>query len=277
MNSNILFSCEKQKSHVAEQVVSEHVLTFVLSGNVEFRFNSEFVTVAPENMIIIRRNKFVKATKIPESPDIPCRSINIFLTQETIRGYVVQNNVEKQKKYDGEGYIHLNRNLFLKAYFDSMLPYLNRPDRLTGKMAQLKTAEAIELLLSANNRMEQFLFDLSEPYKIDLEKFIGANFMFNISLSEFARLSGRSLSTFKRDFKTLYNDTPEKWLRERRLDEAKQLITEKGLKPSDVYFQVGFENFSHFSAAYKQKFGQNASHNNFHYGYIVSASSRYVR
>jgi AraC-like DNA-binding protein len=67
-------------------------------------------------------------------------------------------------------------------------------------MAQLKTAEAIEQLLNSNPEKESFLFNLSELHKIDLEKFINNNFMFNIPISEFARLTGRSLSTFKRGF-----------------------------------------------------------------------------
>jgi AraC-like DNA-binding protein len=126
-------------------------------------------------------------------------------------------------------------------------------------MAAIKTTEAIEILLQSCPVMKQFLFDFAEPHKIDLEKFINQNFSFNIPIAEFARLTGRSLSTFKRDFKKTFNDTPEKWLHNRRLDEAKYLLTEKQLKPAEVYYSVGFENFSHFSDAFKQKFGVNAS------------------
>jgi AraC-like DNA-binding protein len=254
----ILFSCEKQKSHVAEQVVPEHVLLYVVSGNVEFQTEDEHLVAEPGNIIFIRRNRLMKATKIPD-PDAPCKTVNIFLTQEIIRTYALQNSIGAQERYAGKPLIFLSRNKFLKGYFDSLVPYLNHPAGLSSKMAKLKTDEAIELLLTAHHGMESFLFDLSEPHRIDLEKFISANFMFNIPLSEFARLTGRSLSTFKRDFRKIYNDTPEKWLRERRLNEARRLITREGKKPSEVYYQVGFENFSHFSAAYKQLFGHNAS------------------
>jgi len=33
------------------------------------------------------------------------------------------------------------------------------------------------------------------------------------------------------------------------------LIKEKGSKPSDVYLEVGFEDLSHFSYAFKNAFG----------------------
>jgi AraC-like DNA-binding protein len=255
---NILFSCEKQKSHVAEQVVPEHVLVCVVEGNVEFQIENEYLVAEPGNIILIRRNRLAKVTKIPD-PDLSCKTVDIFLTQEILRTYALQNNIGVQERYTGKPLICLNKNIFLKTCFDSLIPYLHHPDKFSSKMAKLKTDETLELLLDAHDSMESFLFDLSEPHRIDLDKFISANFMFNIPISEFARLTGRSLSTFKRDFKNIYHDTPEKWLRERRLNEARRLIIHEGKKPSEVYYQVGFENFSHFSAAYKQLFGLNAS------------------
>ena len=88
---------------------------------------------------------------------------------------------------------------------------------------------------------------------------MNTNFQFNISLSEFARLTGRSLSTFQRDFKKLFETSPQKWLKDKRLMEAKYLIQEKNKKPSEVYYNVGFENFSHFSTAFRQKFGHSST------------------
>lgn len=67
--------------------------------------------------------------------------------------------------------------------------------------------------------------------------------VYRVSLSEFARLTGRSLSTFKRDFRNIFDNTPERWLKDRRLDEAKLLI-KVGQKPVDIYYKVGFENLA---------------------------------
>jgi AraC-like DNA-binding protein len=37
------------------------------------------------------------------------------------------------------------------------------------------------------------------------------------------------------------------------------LISQKKKRPSEVCLEVGFENISHFSTAFKNKFGVNAS------------------
>ncbi|MDR1652624.1 MAG: AraC family transcriptional regulator [Prevotellaceae bacterium] len=252
---NILFSCEKQTTHITEQVVSEHVITFVVSGKVEFQFNSETLSLFPDDIILIRKNQPVKATKFPENQYEACRTVNIFLTQEIIRNYATHNDVPQQPMYKGKPFISLGNDRFLKAYFASLTPYIEHTERFTAKLLELKTTEIIELLLANRLEMQSFLFDFSEPYKIDLEKFMSNNYMFNLPLSEFSRLTGRSLSTFKRDFKKIYADTPENWLRNRRLDEAQYLLTQKHKRPTDIYYSLGFESFSHFSAAYKQKFG----------------------
>jgi AraC-like DNA-binding protein len=101
------------------------------------------------------------------------------------------------------------------------------------------------------------LGQLEEPGKIDLKDFMEKNYMFNLTAAKFGYLTGRSLTTFKRDFKITFNNTPEKWLTQKRLELAHYQIFEKKRRPSDVYLDVGFENLSHFSFAFKKQFGYN--------------------
>jgi AraC family transcriptional regulator, exoenzyme S synthesis regulatory protein ExsA len=76
------------------------------------------------------------------------------------------------------------------------------------------------------------------------------NFSFNLNLQEFAQLSNRSLSAIKRDFQKLFNTTPGKWLMEKRLNNAMHMLTHTKKTVSEV----AFENPSHFSRAFKQRF-----------------------
>jgi AraC-like DNA-binding protein len=93
------------------------------------------------------------------------------------------------------------------------------------------------------------------PGKLDLVGFMERNFIFNLPLEKFARLTGRSLSTFGRDFKKIFQTTPEKWLTQKRLEFAHYQIREKKRKPVDVYLEAGFVDLSHFSYAFKKRFG----------------------
>lgn len=68
------------------------------------------------------------------------------------------------------------------------------------------------------------------------------NFMFNMPMEKFGYLTGRSLTTFKWDFKKSYNTTPQKWLTKKRLELPHYQCVEKSKKPIDVCYEVGFEN-----------------------------------
>jgi len=111
------------------------------------------------------------------------------------------------------------------------------------------------ILLKANGELKIVLFDFSEPGKIDLEAFMNKNFHFIVELKRFAYLTGRSLATFKRDFEKTFHLSPSRWLQQRRLQEAHYLIKERDATPSDVYLNVGFEDLSHFSFAFKKQYG----------------------
>lgn len=122
-------------------------------------------------------------------------------------------------------------------------------------LLQLKLKEAILLLVRTNPGLKDILFDFTEPGKIDLEEFMNRNYHFNVEMKRFAYLTGRSLATFKRDFEKVFHNTPSRWLQQKRLKEAYYLIKKKGQSPSDVYLDLGFENFSHFSYAFKKAYG----------------------
>ncbi|WP_221931414.1 helix-turn-helix domain-containing protein [Pedobacter westerhofensis] len=119
----------------------------------------------------------------------------------------------------------------------------------------MKIQEAVTVLRSINKGIDNILSDFSEPNKINLAGFMERNYMFNMPLEKFSYLTGRSLTTFKRDFKRAFNTTPQNWLTKKRLELAHYPLTEKHRKPIDIFYEVGFENLSHFSYAFKKQFG----------------------
>jgi AraC family transcriptional regulator, exoenzyme S synthesis regulatory protein ExsA len=259
LQHNILLSCTSKQQFSQEQFFGENTLSMLISGEGHVFNNDETQIYTPGTIGLLKRNQLAKSIKIPSADGKPFKSIGIILDQESLRRYSAENEIVSPSPYTGKTMLQLHRNPFITGFFDSLLPYFEQPEKLTRKLSELKTTEAIELLLSYDSGLKGLLFDFSEPFKIDLETFMNNHFTYNVSISKFAKLTGRSLSTFKRDFKKIFSQTPEKWIKEKRLDKAHFLIAEKKQKPSEVYLQVGFENFSHFSYSFNEKFGYNAS------------------
>jgi len=252
---NILYSCAYQKEQSAEHFFPEHALGIMLSGESQY-FTNEGTFVMKEGTIgLMRRNQLFKKLKKPAANGEPFKLISIFFDQNSLHQYAAENNIPKQNAYQGPPVVDLTGNVFLKGFFDSLLPYEDNPEKLTPRISVLKTREAIELLLQIDNSFRNFLFDFQDPHKIDLEGFMNHNYKYNVSLPTFAKLTGRSLSTFKRDFTKTFNASPEKWLQQKRLEQAHYLISKKKQRPSEVYLEVGFENLSHFSFAFKKLYG----------------------
>jgi AraC-like DNA-binding protein len=255
LQHNFLYSRGHQKSLSSEHYFPDHALGIMLSGESHYFSNEETFVMKEGTICIMRRNQLFKKLKKTGPNGEPPSLISIFLDQNSLHEYAAENNIPKQSAYKGKAMIDLTGNVFLKGFFDSLLPYINDPKRLSAKIAELKTCEAVELLLQTGEIFSNFLFDFQEPYKIDLEAYMHQNYKYNISLSSFAKLTGRSLSTFKRDFTKIFETTPKKWLQQKRLEQAHFLISKRKQRPSDVYLEVGFENLSHFSFAFKKLFG----------------------
>jgi AraC family transcriptional regulator, exoenzyme S synthesis regulatory protein ExsA len=252
--NNLLYSCHDQIRRGNEQFVPEHSLGYIVSGESHFSASGGTRVAKAGMMGLIRRNQLLKSVKIPP-PGGEFRSMNILFDQAFLRRYSVENGIGPVGKYQGDPMLELRFDPFIKGFFDSLLPYFAHSTPLGANMAEIKTREAIELLLQHDPALRDFLFDFSEPYKIDLEAFMNQNYMYNVTATQFARLTGRSLAGFKRDFRKIFQVPPSQWLLRKRLAEAYYQIREKGQKPVDVYINVGFENLSHFSYSFKKEFG----------------------
>jgi AraC-like DNA-binding protein len=253
LQDTFVYSCAAEKMRVNEQFVAEHLLAYQLSGETEIYHQEGTCLLSKGGLLLARKNQLAKSIKIP-APGGNYQIIALSLSSESLRQFALTDHLTSNGKYTGENNLLLKPDRLLLGYFQSLLPYMEA-NQISKKLTMLKTAEAIELLLQSDPALQTFLFDFSEPHKIDLEKFMQQNFHFNVPISDFARLTGRSLAGFKRDFSGTFGRPPRKWLQDKRLAEAYYLIKEKRNKPADIYLDLGFENLSHFYTSFKQKFG----------------------
>lgn len=151
--------------------------------------------------------------------------------------------------------IKLPQSVEITSLFSSMTPYFDPDVKPQSDFMHLKMQEGLLALLHIDERFAPTLFDFNEPWKIDILDFMNENYMYEFTMEEMAHYTGRSLATFKRDFKKISDLTPEKWLIRKRLEIAYAKMKEGGKKVKDVYAEVGFKNPSHFSTAFKKQYG----------------------
>jgi AraC family transcriptional regulator, exoenzyme S synthesis regulatory protein ExsA len=237
--------------------LEHNTLVLQVSGQFTLETSSQKISMGRGEMLLIGKNQLGQITKTPLPGDESYETIVITLQEDLVRKIALEEQIEIKQKYTGPPNVLIPGTPFLQGYFQSIVPYVRNPgEKIPAAMGILKVKEAVNLLLHTMPELSSFLFDFSEPYKIDLEKFMLSNFHFNVPVEKFAQLTGRSLAGFKRDFKKTFGTSPRQWLQEKRLMEARHLIEKRNKKPAAIYLDLGFESLSHFSHSFKKKFGR---------------------
>ncbi|MCE3076595.1 helix-turn-helix domain-containing protein [Chryseobacterium gwangjuense] len=255
---DIVYSCYTQLSRQGEHFVSDHVLSYQISGNLLLNDGSDDYAAEEGSIRFLRRNQLLKFTKQPP-PDGEFKSLSIYLNQQTLKNFSIEYDLISERKEYNKPLCLLNDSPELQNYMNSLLFYHDVGKLSDTRLVNLKIKEGLILLLQETPELKNILFDFNEPGKIDIEAFMNENFHFNVNLDRFAYLTGRSLATFKRDFEKIFGITPGKWLIQKRLQEAHYLILEKGKMASEIYLDLGFEDLSHFSFAFKKHYGESPS------------------
>lgn len=156
----------------------------------------------------------------------------------------------------GETLIKINVDPITRAFFYSIIPYFKQKPQPSENLLELKFKELLFSILSnpANEKLLAYANSICDQLKPSLAEIMEANFTFNLSLGEFARIAQRSLATFKRDFIGIFHTTPGKWLSQKRLEYAQHLLDTSTKNVSEIAYDCGFENATHFSRVFKEKY-----------------------
>ena len=150
----------------------------------------------------------------------------------------------------------VENDVTLSAFFQSMRTYLSGKEKPSEPLLRLKLKELIVSVLTSgrNPALAAYFRTMGDRDAPSVADIMESNFRFNLSLDEYAKLCHRSLSSFKRDFQTHYQESPGKWLLQKRLDYSAALLRGSKMNVTEIAFESGFEDVSHFSRVFKERF-----------------------
>lgn len=236
----------------------EHTLIYIHSGELEINERCKKIILQEGDCAFMRRDNRMWLQKRCQE-DKPYRSIVLKFSKAFLREFYQSLNkneipMESQRKKESLSILPSGRP-DIRSLFESVIPYFDSKTKPSDEVLRLKMIEGAYVLLHTDKSLYASLFDFVEPWKIDILDYMNKNYAYDLSMEEIASHTGRSLATFKRDFAKVTNLTPQKWIIKRRLEAAHELIQTGKKKVSEICFDVGFKNLSHFSKVYKEAYG----------------------
>ena len=253
---DMFFLCHVGKDKLCEKMVQEHTLFHLISGEMDVQTPEGVVRLRKGDTCFLRRNHRVDKEKLPAGGE-SFNGIFLHLNTDFLRRMKSDYNIavpsEVNRRTAHKNVFMLPRHPFLEGL--SLMQYFSADRYPSKELMESKLREAVFVLLQLCPSLTPVLFDFAAPYKIDLRDFMEEKYRSDLTVEQFAHYAGRSLTSFKNDFAAIFHNTPQRWITQRRLEEARRLMEDSGETASEVYMKVGFKNLSHFSAAFKKAFG----------------------
>nr|WP_295929314.1 response regulator transcription factor [uncultured Dyadobacter sp.] len=235
----------------------EHAVIVVLEGEKKFTSPTQEVHVEKGDILFIQRGFYLMSESIHEA----YKSLVFFFDEKLLKEFVGLH----PELFDAQQDVGLVEYpiLLLKSddnfekFIQSVFPYFRSRTELKNHFLRLKFQELLLHLMELDNssQLRGILYSLYKGEKVDLSFLMNSYYLKPLTLNELARLSGRSLSAFKRDFQDEFNTSPALWLKNKRLDYADFLLRNSTKNVSEISTEIGYESVSHFIKTYKEKYG----------------------
>ena len=149
----------------------------------------------------------------------------------------------------------------IAKFIESLGFYFENPELVTEDILELKIKELVLLLIKTKNvdSILELITDLYAPRTVQLKKVIDTHLYSNLSVDELAKLSNLSLSSFKREFKKTYNDSPQSYINHKKLEKAQALLQSTDLSISDIAYDIGFNDPQYFTRLFTKNIGESPS------------------
>ncbi|WP_320174863.1 AraC family transcriptional regulator [Maridesulfovibrio sp.] len=249
---------QSRKSEIRHEVcVSQHSLVFVLEGTKYIHSADGDMVLRKGEAFFCRKGCHLMSEMIPENGGT--FDTVLFFFDDAILGNFVDH-----LSVGNDQIVFTDRSAFrikvpeqVSLYLSSMLSLFDSPLGKNDDFLRLKVHELLHYICTAsgNDEFVGFLKACRNGSRGDLSEVMERYFNKNISLEAMAELSGRSLSSFKREFKKEFNTTPARWIRERRMSWAEQLLRNSAKSITEISYESGYESLSHFSSLFRKNYG----------------------
>ena len=231
----------------------------MLDGQKDIHFSNDIVSIDDTQSLLLASGNFL-TTEIVGANSYSC--LLFFFSQKNIKDFLLKyghlfNPNDLNKAAASSPYFLIKKDNFIIHFINSIQQIYGLNQTISQKILELKFEE-IMLYLADKYGQSFFVYLhslLINERELSFKMVIEKNLYTSLNIDEVAFLCNMSLSTFKRKFLQLYQESPGKWFQLKRLNKAKKLLLNNEATPSEIYMDFGYDSLSNFSTAFKNEFG----------------------
>lgn len=238
--------------------LNRHMFSFLQTGKKQVHFADTSVLVDNSQSLLLKKGNCLWSELLDTEEIYYCKLL--FFSEKRLKEFIQKHIKENQEHKEALSYFVIENDSYFHSYLNSLSTIMDAPVGFMDTLLKVKFEELLLYLINKYGaKFESYLLSLVTEEVSPLKKVVEKNVYTSLTLEEVAFLCNMSLSTFKRHFIKEFDMSPGRWFRDKRLLKAKELILKEGLKSSEVYLDLGYNNLSNFSSAFKSKFGVNPS------------------
>lgn len=253
-NASIIHKKVYRSIFSKEGYVSTHAITAVLKGTLRVELdNHDLIEVRKDQMIFLPKGLYSISDIVPDGEHF--EAMVFFFSRPIIDQFLAVNKMHFTTDRCISN-LKLDFTEKISTYIHTLLP-LYGEQKNPSELTHMKLFEFLHLIHSSVDSacIVHALSTLSNKEKVGIKSFMETHFHKPLTIEDYAYLTGRSVAAFRRDFKRMVGTSPKKWLIEKRLSRAHELLkTDRDQKITDVAYDVGYINIPHFIKAFHKKY-----------------------
>ena len=234
--------------------IENHLITYVISGKKDWITSKKIHKLTAGDTLFVRKGVYTTKQYLESNYCV----MLFFINDKFIQRFISDNpsfKRELKRNKEQNQIFDIKTNDSFKTLIESIFHYLKQGEEIPKELVEIKFKELLFniILNSKNKKLLNFFNSITLNSKMVIENVMIENFQYDLKIADFAKLCGKSLSSFKREFKECFNTTPSRWLINKRLEHSKVLLLGTNLTVSEIGYECGFKNNSHFIQAFKKK------------------------
>lgn len=240
-------------------VTEQACFLYVLKGDVEYQIDDERLNIPTNYSLLL--NCIQSGKQLHHShPKSNCEIVIVTFYPEILKKIydrelpvllqAPKNTISNQSSEK------INNDFLIQKYIEGLLFYFENPSLINEDILILKVKEIILLLSQTQNAeaIQLILSQLFSPTTYTFKQIIEAHLFSQLTIEELAQQNNLSVSSFKREFAKIYNDTPANYIKAKKLEKAAELLLLSDQRITEIAFDCGFNDLANFTKSFTSKF-----------------------